>query len=65
MDLVTQLQNRANDLLQSSSQQPDSSHEPATQRQGECVPLSAIVQIPKLPTFSGGILEFKAFWGTI
>ncbi|KRY42627.1 hypothetical protein T01_3384 [Trichinella spiralis] len=37
-------------------------HEPATQRQGECVPLSAIVRISKLPTFSLGILEFKAFW---
>ncbi|KRY25640.1 hypothetical protein T01_2009, partial [Trichinella spiralis] len=31
--------------------------------QSECVPLSAIVQIPKLPTFSGDILEFKAIWG--
>ncbi|XP_003368715.1 Tas retrotransposon peptidase A16 superfamily [Trichinella spiralis] len=32
------------------------------QHQSECVPLNAIVQIPKLPTYSGDILEFKAFW---
>ncbi|KRY46643.1 hypothetical protein T03_6523 [Trichinella britovi] len=63
LDLVTQLQSKANDLLKSSSQQPDLSHNTATQHQGECVLLSAIVQIQKLPTYSGDILEFKAFWG--
>ncbi|KRY27666.1 hypothetical protein T01_4414 [Trichinella spiralis] len=62
LDLVTQLQSKANDLLKNSSQQPDLSQNTATQHQGECVPLSAIVQIPKLPTYSGDILEFKAFW---
>ncbi|KRY58724.1 hypothetical protein T03_10445, partial [Trichinella britovi] len=41
---ITQLQKRR--PAAKLSQQPDSSHEPATQRQGECVPLSAIVQIP-------------------
>ncbi|KRZ65467.1 hypothetical protein T10_12933, partial [Trichinella papuae] len=63
LNLVTQLQNRASDLLKNHSHQPDLSHNLATQRQGECVPLSAIVQILKLPTYSGDILEFKAFWG--
>ncbi|KRZ04078.1 hypothetical protein T11_4559 [Trichinella zimbabwensis] len=63
LDLVTQLQSKANDLLKNSSQQPDLSQNTATQHQGECVPLSAIVQILKLPTYSGDILEFKAFWG--
>ncbi|KRX14506.1 hypothetical protein T07_4786, partial [Trichinella nelsoni] len=47
----------------SPTQQPDLSHNTTTQHQSECVPLSAIVQIPKLPTYSGDILEFKAFWG--
>ncbi|KRZ61315.1 hypothetical protein T02_71 [Trichinella nativa] len=57
---ITQLQKRR--LAAKLSQQPDSSHEPATQRQGECVPLSAIVQIPN---FSGDILQFKAFSGQL
>ncbi|XP_003369556.1 hypothetical protein Tsp_04966 [Trichinella spiralis] len=54
LDLVTLLQK-----LQPAA----SSQNTATLHQGECVPLSAIVQIPKLPTFSGDILEFKAIWG--
>ncbi|KRX85521.1 hypothetical protein T06_12937 [Trichinella sp. T6] len=57
---ITQLQKRR--LAAKLSQQPDSSHEPATQRQGECVSLSAIVQIPN---FSGDILQFKAFFGQL
>ncbi|XP_003372595.1 hypothetical protein Tsp_10353 [Trichinella spiralis] len=47
----------------SLTQHPDLSHNTTTQHRGECVPLSAIVQIPKLPTYSGDILEFNAFWG--
>ncbi|KRY24026.1 hypothetical protein T12_15781 [Trichinella patagoniensis] len=43
---ITQLQKRRSAVK--LSQQPDSSHEPATQRQD--------------PNFSGDILEFKAFW---
>ncbi|KRX36379.1 hypothetical protein T05_1577 [Trichinella murrelli] len=60
---VTQLQNRASDLLKNSDYQPDLPHTGATQRQGECVPLSDIVLIAKLPTFTGDILEFQVFWG--
>ncbi|KAL1245474.1 AP2-associated protein kinase [Trichinella spiralis] len=62
LDLVTLLQSKANDLLK-ELQPAASSQNTATLHQGECVPLSAIVQIPKLPTFSGDILEFKAIWG--
>ncbi|KRY41698.1 hypothetical protein T01_8533 [Trichinella spiralis] len=40
MELVTQLQNRASDLLKNSDYQPDLPHTGATPRQGECVPLS-------------------------
>ncbi|KRZ84573.1 hypothetical protein T08_13165 [Trichinella sp. T8] len=60
---VTQLQNRARDLLKNSDYQPDLPHTGATPRQGECVPLSDIVLIAKLPTFTGDILEFQVFWG--
>ncbi|KRX61883.1 hypothetical protein T09_3531 [Trichinella sp. T9] len=60
---VTQLQNRASDLLKNSDYHPDLPHTGATQRQGECVPLSDIVLIAKLPTFTGDILEFHVFWG--
>ncbi|XP_003378721.1 conserved hypothetical protein [Trichinella spiralis] len=63
LGLVTRLQSKANDLLKNSSQQPDLSQNTATLHQGECVPLSAIVQIRKLLTYNGNILEFNAFWG--
>ncbi|KRX74730.1 hypothetical protein T06_5029, partial [Trichinella sp. T6] len=48
--------------LINSDHQPHLTHRNTSLRQREFLPFRAVVQIPKLPTSSGDILEYETFW---